>query len=282
MGLTPIPITDTRHFFRPLAARALELARALDASSWARPTLAPEWRVRDVFTHMVDTALRRVSFHRDRLDPPRPSVAIRSERDFVAFINRLNAEWVNVTKRFSPAVLIGLYNLASTELADFVERLPIDAPPLFPVSWAGEDGDQGWLDIGRDFTEQWHHQMQIREAVGARQDDRTEWLHATLLIALRGLPHTYRHTPAAERTTVVIEILGPAGGLWTLQQQEQRWTLWAGTGESDCSARVAMTDDVAWRLLFNALPGSRLEEIHTEGDRALVAPLFAARSVVVK
>lgn len=35
------------------------------------------------------------------------------------------------------------------------------------MSWAGEDGDAGWLDIGREFTEQWHHQMQIRDAVGA-------------------------------------------------------------------------------------------------------------------
>ena len=41
------------------------------------------------------------------------------------------------------------------------------APALFNVAWAGEQTSPNWFDIGREYTERWHHQQQIREAVGA-------------------------------------------------------------------------------------------------------------------
>jgi hypothetical protein len=100
---------------------------------------------------------------------------------------------------------------AGTALADFVESLPDDAPALFPVSWAGEDESEGWFDIGREFTELWHHQAQVRDAVGAPPLTHPRWLHAVLLIALRGLPHAYRDVAAAPGQGVTIDIMGKAG-----------------------------------------------------------------------
>ena len=69
-----------------------------------------------------------------------------------------------------------LYVLASTELADFVETLDLDAAAMFPVSWAGERQSLQWLDLGREFTEVWHHGAQIREAVGAGPFSDPRWL----------------------------------------------------------------------------------------------------------
>jgi large subunit ribosomal protein L20 len=113
---------------------------------------------------------------------------------YSAFINGLNREWVEAAARVSPRLLIDLTAFVGTSLADFVERFPDDGPALFPVSWAGEAESQGWFDLGREFTEQWHHQAQIREAVGAPPLSDPIWLHSVLLIALRGLPHAYRDT----------------------------------------------------------------------------------------
>jgi hypothetical protein len=43
-----------------------------------------------------------------------------------------------------------------------------------------------------------------------------------------------------------------------------------------------MSDEVAWRLFFNALPPSALASaIQIHGDRALATPVLAVRSVVV-
>src|SRR5262245_32360695 len=98
----PLPMTDTRPLFRPLFADITTLFRSLNDDAWLRPTFAGSWRVRDVAAHMLDTALRRLSFHRDRLllagKPP------ATDRDLAVLVNHLNASWVQVASRFSPRV----------------------------------------------------------------------------------------------------------------------------------------------------------------------------------
>lgn len=63
-------IVDTRPFFRPVASALVPVLRGLGPDDWQRGTLAGSWAVRDVVAHLVDLALRRVSFQRDGLVPP--------------------------------------------------------------------------------------------------------------------------------------------------------------------------------------------------------------------
>jgi uncharacterized protein (TIGR03083 family) len=281
MALSPIPVTDTRSYFRPVARELVSLLERLDASDWDRPTIAGGWLVRDVVAHLLDTTLRRLSFHRDRHEPPRPDHPPSNEREFVEFINTLNRQWVVLACRMSPRVLAELYARAAEDLADFVEELPLDADALFPVSWAGEHASAGWFDIGREFTEQYHHQMQIRDAVGAPPLGNPAWLHAFLLIAIRGLPHAYRHAAAADAATVTIDVRGAAGGTWTLTRDGHRWSISAGVPDSPTTT-IVLDDDSAWRLLFNALPSEEAaRRIVTSGEVALAEPFLHARSVIV-
>jgi mycothiol maleylpyruvate isomerase-like protein len=281
MALTALSPTDTRFFFRPVASELVSLLRSLPTDAWKKSTVAGTWRVRDVVAHLVDVGMRRLSFHRDRHEPPAPAQPPRTEREFVAFINLLNAQWVDLARRISPRMLTDLYELVGLALADFTESFPIDGPALFPVSWAGEEKSEGWFDLGREFTEIWHHQAQIRDAVGAPPLQDPAWLHAMLLIALRGLPHAYRQVQAPIGESVTIEITGAAGGVWTLRRDDHRWTLWTGMDERE-SARVTMTDDTAWRLLFNALPPERVSHfVTTSGRSDMFTPLLRARSVIV-
>jgi hypothetical protein len=46
------------------------------------------------------------------------------DESVVAFINTLNAEWVDAMRRTSPRVLADVYALASTDLTDWIERIP--------------------------------------------------------------------------------------------------------------------------------------------------------------
>ena len=233
--------------------------------------------MRDVLAHLVDVSARRLSFHRDRHPPP----AFDGRGDFVGFINDLNARWIAVADRMSPRVLTSLFATTSGELAAFVETLPMDAPALFPVSWAGEASSAGWFDIGREFTEVWHHQQQIRDAVGAPPPSDPEWLRAFLLIALRGLPHAYGNVPENPGATVVLRIAGASGGAWTIRRDRDSWSLWAGE-PADPTAVAELSDDTAWRLLFNALPPSAVPgRVRISGNAELAAPLSRARSVIV-
>jgi hypothetical protein len=273
--------TDTRSFFRPVVNELVDLLRGLPADAWDRATTAGAWRVRDIVAHLIDTSVRRLSFQRDRHTPPAPLQPVSSDAEFVGFINALNAEWVSASKRISTRVLTSLYAAVGTELAEFFEACSLDAPALFPVSWAGEDGDAGWLDIGREFTEQWHHQMQIRDAVNAGPLSDPAWHRAVLLIAIRGLPHAYRDAAAPSGTAVVVEIVGDAGGTFSLRRHGSRWQISSGVA-NDATARTVLSDDTAWRLLFNGLSRDAIgASVQTHGNVELLRPLFAARSVVV-
>src|SRR5262245_36848679 len=281
MPLSPLSVVDTRPFFRPVSSALVSLLGGLTDEQWNRGTVAGAWTVRDVAAHLIDISLRRVSFHRDRLIPPPPPFAITSERDFVRFINGLNHEWVSATKRLSPAVLVEMFELASRDLAAFLEALPLDAPALFGVSWAGEQSSAGWFDIGREFTELWHHQMQIRLAVGAPPLADPRYLKAVLDISMRALPHAYRDVLARDGDVVALNVEGPAGGQWTLTRHTAQWALSAGV-PAQADARVRMSDDVAWRLLFNALPVAQATDaIEIEGRAELSVPLLRARAIVI-
>lgn len=275
-----LPPTDTRHLFRPVTSGLVTLLRSLSPDDWDRPTVAGRWLVRDVVAHLTDVTFRRLSFHRDRMTPPPPSMPINSERDFVDFINHLNAEWVTASRRLSPRVLTELFEKAGLELAAWFESLPADAPALFGVSWAGEQQSEGWFDIGREFTELWHHQEQVRMAVGAPSLDDPRFLKATIEISLRGLPHAYRATEAPEGTTIGIDISGPAGGTFTLTRRGDGWVL-GGGAVADAVTTVRMSDETAWRLLYNALPADEVAAIPVQGRAELATPLLRARTIVI-
>ena len=280
MPLVTMPPTDTRGLFRPVSSALVTLLRGLSSPDWERPTIAGSWVVRDVVAHVIDLACRRLSFHRDQLTPPPPSRPITSEHEFVAFINGLNAEWVGSSKRVSPRILADLLERSTTELATFFEALPSDAPALFGVSWAGEQTSEGWFDMGREFTELWHHQEQIRLAVGASSLREPRFLHAVLEIAVRGLPHAFRTVDASAGDTVVVDVSGAAGGVWTLTRDAGRWTIQAGEPPR-ATARARLSDESAWRLLFNALKGDAARTaVQFEGRTELAAALLTARSIV--
>jgi uncharacterized protein (TIGR03083 family) len=276
----PRPV-DTRAMFRPVTAALITLLRTLSAADWERQTVAGAWVVRDIVAHLLDTALRRLSFHRDGMRPPPPDAPIASDRDFVGFINRLNAQWVGSTKRLSPRVLTDLYERASGELADWFESLPLEAPALFPVSWAGEEHSAGWFDIGREFTEVWHHQEQVRMAVGADSLSDPRYLEAVIDLAVRGLPHAFRDVKAEPGETVVVDISGPSGGQWTLARETDQWSLWAGQAPNPTTS-VRLSDETAWKVLFNALPSADANRFtQIEGRTDLAQPLLRARSIVI-
>lgn len=278
--MEPIFPIYTADLFPPLYRELEDLLGRLQPADWDRPTVARAWRVRDVVAHLLDGDLRKLSAYRDRhlLTPGEP---LRSYEDLVAFLNRLNSEWVAVTRRFSPGLLTELLAFTAPRVCELMAVLPPHEQSLFAVDWAGESESENWLDIGREYTERWHHQMQIRDAVGAPGLLDWRWLGPLLDLSLRALPHAYREVPAPAGTALVIQVTGEGVRAWSLVREDAGWRLWRGPAPRP-SASVTLEGDCAWRLLFNALPPDEARQrMRIEGDASLAEALLAARSVMV-
>src|SRR5258708_7366525 len=178
-----LPPILTAHLFPKIEEMLVALLRSLAADDWERQTIAPKWKVKDVAAHLLDTQLRRLSIARDGYLPPAPPIT-----DLVAFIDRLNQEGVMLYRRLSPPILLSLMELASRQSAEYHISVHPFSPALFSVSWAGEAVSLNWFDTAREFTERWHHQQQIRLAVGRPGIETRELYHPVLDCFLRALP----------------------------------------------------------------------------------------------
>lgn len=275
--LTPLYTAD---LFAPLHDRLLDLLRGFSPEDWERPTVAGSWQVRDVAAHLLDVDLRKLSVNRDGNLVP-PEEPIHGYEDLVRFLNDLNAQWVKAARRLSPRVITELLAFTGLAVADLVAALPPHEPALFAVDWAGESRSENWMDVGRDYTERWHHQMQIRDAVGAPGLLERRWLYPLLNLSVRALPRAYASVLAEDGTALVLEVTGEAGGAWSLLRGEGAWTVLEGVSPAP-AATVRLDPDSAWRLLYNALPPEAArEKAAVVGDAALAEPLFKTRSVMV-
>jgi uncharacterized protein (TIGR03083 family) len=271
--------TATVHLFRPLGDELVRLIRGLSNQDWLKPTVAPDWRVRDVVAHLLDGQLRNLSLRRDghRIDPG----PITSYGDLVGFINRLNDTGVRYGDRLSPSVMITLLEMTGPAMADYLATLPPDGEAVFSVAWAGESRSTHWMDIAREYTEWWHHQMQIRDAVGAPLLLAPAWFDPLLDTSVRALPVAYREVNAVDDTSISIAIRAERPRHFALVRSGAAWQVLEGT-PLHAAATVTCDADTAWRLFFNALsPAAALERLQVEGERRLIDPLLRTRSVMV-
>lgn len=278
-ALRAAPPVHAAPLFGELHARLVDLLRSLDRESWDRPAVG-HWCVRDVAAHLLDGELRRLSIARDGFAAP-PDRPIRGERDLVEWLNALNEQWVIAARRLSPGVLVDLLERAGHSTAAAVGALDPDAPAPWPVAWAGEDASKNWMDIGRDYTERWHHQDQIRAAVGATPLEEPRLLRPVVDISLRALPHAYRGISAAEGGAVCIHASGPAGGVWSLVLNDGKWRLYEGAVEEpECVIRLPA--ETAARLLLHRFGAvADLAGFEFEGRADLAARFGSARAVMV-
>jgi uncharacterized protein (TIGR03083 family) len=255
------------------------LLRGLSRDDWNRPTACALWSVKDIVAHLLDSSIRRLSFGRDAL-PSTPDTPIASYADLVRYLNRLNAEWVTACRRLSPQVLIELLDFTAGQVHAFFHSLDPYTPALFPVAWAGEDVSPNWFDIGREYTERWLHQQQIREAVGAPGLTGHDWLHPTLDVFVRALPFTYRHVEAQPGRSVRFEVQGEAGGVWTLVRHSAGWELFKGASRN-ADAVVTLDQETAWKLFSKGLdPDAARKRLKIEGENSLGEPVLGSLAIM--
>ena len=270
----PILVVD---LFPPLLEGLLALLDGLSEADWDRPTACAGWSVKDVADHLLGGDLGMLSRRRDGYSLDVGDLS--AWETLVRFINTWNRDWVDATRRLSPRVTRELLAWSGPQVsALFASQDPFALGG--PVSWAGPDPAPVWLDLAREYTERWHHQQHIRDAVGRPGFTEHRFMAPVLDAFARALPHTYREVAAPHGTTVTLTVTGEAGGAWTVRREGNGWTLYTGRPATP-DAEVVLDQDTTWRLLTKGLPWhTGLDRATLHGDPALARQIFEMVSII--
>ncbi|MEP6747723.1 MAG: maleylpyruvate isomerase N-terminal domain-containing protein [Bacteroidota bacterium] len=260
----PIP---TVHLFAGLERKLIELLSSLSAEEWNKQTVARLWTVKDVAAHLLDGNIRGLSVMRDHYSGDTPG-NIDTNDNLISYLNQINADWVHAMKRASPQVLLALLEATGTAYYKQLNLLDPFAKANFAVSWAGEDNSLNWFNTARDYTERWHHQQQVRDAVSKPGIMSKELYYPVLDTFMMAMPHTYRNTHAADNTVVQVSITGDAGGDWFLVKKEN-WEL-CKANILPVTAQTTIEGDIAWKLFTKSWRRNDVQKyVSIDGDTKL-------------
>ncbi len=268
---------QTLHLFEPLEQKLIELLKSLSPTDWNKSTVAKLWTVKDVAAHLLDTSIRTIAESKNFIgDPPTP---INSYHELVDYLNRLNTDWVKAMRRVSPETLIDFLKLTQKPFIEYYHSLDQLSPAKFSVAWAGEQESKNWFHIAREYTERWHHQQQIRDAVGKPGIMDREFFFPMIDTLLSAMPYAYRESSPKEGTIVQVKILGTAGGEWRIQKQSIGWEFTSASGE--ITSTIELDTDTAWKLFTKVFTKHEAEtKVKISGNRELALPLLGMVSVM--
>lgn len=242
---------DTLNLFPELSSNLIQLLNEISMTDWCKPSPIIGRTIKDLVSHLIDGSLRRLSIQRDNYSSNSVKVDIKTYADLVEYIQNLNRNWMNTTERLSPKILIDLLNYSENQLYSFFKTLEPEGKAIFAVQWAGEEESKNWFDIAREYTEKWHHQMQIRMALNKpllMDKKYTEPLYDTFML---GLPHLYRELrnyPLGE--TIKVTITGDLNKSWFLMKQTDKWIL-VDNIETKANTKIDFSEDHAWVIFTN-------------------------------
>ncbi|HWX42579.1 MAG TPA: hypothetical protein VN345_15620, partial [Blastocatellia bacterium] len=233
--------------------------------------------VKDIALHLLGGEVGILSRKRDGWSAAAGD--FKTWDELVAFINDINDTWIKATRRISPPLLCDLLTTAGTQVCKYFESLDPFALDD-PVNWAGPEPAPVWLDLAREYSERWHHQQQIRDAVGIPGLKQRRYFHPVLDAFVRALPHTYSGAEAPEGTAAALTISGDSGGRWCVVRENGHWDLYVDPDQQPY-AEVEIDQDIAWRLFTKGVSRSEAEaKSIIRGDRAVAVRMFEMVSVI--
>lgn len=245
MAARPVIPIETAHLFPKLEGKLIELLKSLQPDDWNKPAIK-KWTVKDIAAHLLDGNIRHLSMLRDNYRGMQ-APAVNDMNGLIGWLNQINAEWITAMKRVSPALLVQMHGLTSKQFCDYINSLPPFDKAIFSVAWAGETESKNWMHIAREYTERWHHQQQIRDAVNKPGIMTKELFLPFFKTYMLALPYTYRNTPAPDGTCVKVEITTKIGGEWFLLRERRGWKF-LDDYEKQPASEVLIDPSIAWKL----------------------------------
>lgn len=142
------------------------------------------------------------------------------------------------------------------------------------MAWAGENESENWFHIAREYTEKWHHQQQIRLAVGCEQELLEEkWYLPYLDTSVRALPYHYRNVEGKDKDLIKFTFLGKREKSWFLYY-DNGWELLTSTNIRPMS-EVKIKDNFAWKIFTKGITKEKaIESSEIVGDKRLGEKIF--------
>jgi len=269
----PVIVVD---LFPELLDGLANLLAGLSAADWEAATACPGWSVHDVALHLLGVEIGNLSRRRDAHIL---KASIDGWDELVAFLNNWNQEWVRVGRRISPPLLVNLLRLTGDQMNDYFRTLD---PHILggAVSWAGSQPAPVWLDLAREYTERWHHQQHIRDAVGKPGFKEPRFFAPVLAAFARALPRALEPVTGPEGASVTLTVSGDSGGRWSAVWEAGAWVLYDGALEAP-SAEVTLDENVAWRLFTHSAQAEWMrDQAVVAGDRVLGARVLEMVSII--
>lgn len=272
---------ETTHLFKPLHESLIQLLKGLEPDDWHKPTLAKDWSVKDIVAHLLDTTVRGIAVLRDKyFADSGPSQ--QDYQSLVEYINQLNASFIIAAKRFSPAQLIEFLEVTGPVHTQLLSELAPFEKAAFSVAWAGETTSMNWFHIAREYTEKFHHQLQIREAVGKTEELMTAALYAPFMQTFfLGLPYLLKDHQAPDDAVVALEVSGKMGTICNVIFKQGQWNLKRDTPLNQLYAKTIIPADIAWKLFTKGVsPKEIMPMVTLEGNKAIAEQLLNLVAVV--
>jgi uncharacterized protein (TIGR03083 family) len=267
---------DLPHLFALERSRLLDLLADIEAEDWLLSTPCPGWSVLGLCCHLLGDDLGWLARQRDGHHGTVPPML--DALGFAAWLDRVQDEWVQATRRLSPRLVVGLLEWTGSQVVEAMGKQDPSAPHG-SVSWASSEPVPVWLDQIREVSEQWIHRQQLRQALDLPTDLRAD-LAAPVLDGLRwAYPHQLAAVNAAAGATVTVAIRGPLERSWHFVNTSGGWRDRAEPA-SPTIAVLDLESEQAWRLLTNNLAEEDQGQIRVDGDPAVVGILLRTRAMI--
>jgi uncharacterized protein (TIGR03083 family) len=275
-GLVPPKPVIVIDLFPEILAGLIELLSGLTTSDWQKPTVCFGWSVKDVALHLLGGEIGNLSRRRDGHTG---ETSIDGWTELVAFVNKWNNDWVQVARRISTPLLVELLQVTGNQMNEYFRTLDPQALGG-SVSWVGDRPAPVWLDLAREYTERWHHQQHIRDAVGQAGFKQRRYLAPVLATFVCALPRTFETIPAKHGTSVTLTIAGDSGGQWSIVCTKNGWVFFTGAPTSP-TAETVLEEETAWRLFTHGLtPDQVSETVCIKGERKLGLQVLETVSII--
>ena len=269
----PVIVSD---LFPELLEELIDLMGGLTKEKWETPTVCTPWSVKDVCLHLLGVEIGNLSWKRDGFSG---FVELESYEQLVQLVNDLNDRWVKSAQYISPRLLIDMLKFTGEQVVEYFQSINPNAMGV-PVDWVSPDPAPNWLDLAREYTERWHHQQHIRDAVGKPGLKEPRFLAPILDTFILAMPRTLGTVIAEVDTAIQISTTGNVVQDWILIYKAKGWRLYEGVVE-DPQASVSIPDDIAWRIFTKGIP---LEEARKQvllsGNQDLATKVLETISII--
>ena len=269
----------TIHLFPKINKKLIRLLKSLSGNDWNRKTILPSWTIRDIASHLLDVTFRKISSLRDN-HRSRRILSFSNFKNSCKSLTKLADEWAQAFDRISPGIIIELLEHYLPVLYNQLKKMDLMAEAENTVSWAGEKVSKNWFDLAREYTEHWHHQMQIRDCLNDNTLLKEEFYSPVLTTFMTALPYHYNKLKFPENYKISIRFSGLFEISFTILRNNGNWVF--TENHKDPDTQITISHNHAWKILTKAYPNKKSKScLKIKGDKKAGEHISSMKCIMI-